>query len=311
MPEPSTIESVLRQIQYVTNDLLNTDYASFERHIGKFARLLHTPPLAAISDDLTKNVDFDAWLKTSEATVGAWVGSGRLAFPSDRNQELGIKLRLVDKCATEPEWVASSFTINFSYVGHDIASNLRNFTQQVLVQFVRDYSEYVRAATTGSTQNERPSNLSAINNKKVFVVHGHDEGVREAVARFLERIGLEPIILHERPNKGRTIIEKFHEEAEDIGFAVILMTPDDHGSKVGGSDTKPRARQNVVFELGFFIGVLGRERVAALVKGEIERPTDFDGVVYIDLDNAGGWKMSLGRELQAAGVEIDISKIAG
>jgi predicted nucleotide-binding protein len=111
----------------------------------------------------------------------------------------------------------------------------------------------------------------------------------------------------EEPNKGRTIITKFREEATDIRFAVVLMTPDDSGGKVG-SDSKPRARQNVVFELGFFIGKLGPGRVAALVKGDIERPSDFDGVVYIPLDQ-GKWKMDLGKELEAAGYEIDWNKV--
>ncbi len=144
----------------------------------------------------------------------------------------------------------------------------------------------------------------------VFVVHGHDGEARLSIARFIEQLGFEAIILHERPNKGRTIITKFREEAADVGFAVVLMTPDDVGGVPGlvVNQLVPRARQNVVFELGFFIGALGPERVAALVKGHIERPSDFDGVVYISLDD-GGWKMALGRELQAAGYDIDWNKV--
>jgi predicted nucleotide-binding protein len=142
----------------------------------------------------------------------------------------------------------------------------------------------------------------------VFVVHGHDGEPREAVARFLERLGLGAVILHERPNKGRTIITKFREEAAGVGFAVVLMTPDDVGKAEKAADLLARARQNVVFELGFFIGALGPDRVAALVKGDIERPSDFDGVVYISLDDAD-WPMRLGRELQAAGCQIDWNKL--
>jgi predicted nucleotide-binding protein len=144
---------------------------------------------------------------------------------------------------------------------------------------------------------------------KVFVVHGHDGAAREGVARFLEQIGLEPVILHERANKGRTLITKFREESADIGFAVVLMTPDDHGAKADAHATRRRARQNVVFELGFFIGKFGPRRVAALVKEDLERPSDVDGVVYINLDDAGGWKQQLGRELQAAGFEIDWNRV--
>jgi predicted nucleotide-binding protein len=122
--------------------------------------------------------------------------------------------------------------------------------------------------------------------REVFVVHGHDEGAREAVARFLERIGFKPIILHEQANKGRTVIEKVVEHG-DVGFAVVLLTPDDEGSKKGEA-ASPRARQNVLLELGYFIGRLGREHVCALKRGHIELPSDFGGVVYETFDDAGG-----------------------
>ena len=138
---------------------------------------------------------------------------------------------------------------------------------------------------------------------KVFVVHGHDGEARQTVAEFIEKLGFEAVILHERPNKGRTIITKFREEAAGVGFAVVLMTPDDVGGAAASTSFQPRARQNVVFELGFFIGELGPDRVAALVKGKIERPSDFDGVVYISLDG-GNWQMELGRELKEAGYTV-------
>jgi predicted nucleotide-binding protein len=155
--------------------------------------------------------------------------------------------------------------------------------------------------------SERPVANAPTSERKVFIVHGQDEGPREAVARFLERIGFEPVILHEQPNKGRTIITKFREEAADVGFAVVLMTPDDHGGKQS-ADTGPRARQNVVFELGFFIGALGPARVAALVKGDVEKPSDFEGVVYISLDQ-GHWKIDLAKELKAAGFDVDFNRV--
>jgi predicted nucleotide-binding protein len=173
----------------------------------------------------------------------------------------------------------------------------------IIKGFQEDLEEFAPSQSS-STINET---ASTVRPNKVFVVHGHDEGPREALARFLERLEIRPVILHERPNKGRTIITKFREEAADVGFAVVLVTPDDVGG-ISEAKFKARARQNVVFELGFFIGALGPERVAALVKGDIERPSDFDGVVYISLDN-GSWKTDLGRELQAAGYEIDWNKV--
>ncbi len=138
--------------------------------------------------------------------------------------------------------------------------------------------------------------------KRIFIVHGHDFAPTEAVARFLTTLGYEPVILHEQANKGRTIIQKFRDEASDVGFAVVLMTPDDEMP-----NGKYRARQNVILELGFFLGALGPDRVAAVVKDDVERPSDFDGVVYINFDS--GWKTAIGRELQAAGYEFDWNKI--
>ena len=143
---------------------------------------------------------------------------------------------------------------------------------------------------------------------KIFVIHGHDESARETVARFLEKVGLEPVILHEQPNKGRTIIEKFEKHA-DVGFAVVLLTPDDVGAvRDGAGDLSPRARQNVVFEFGYFIGRLGREGVCALAKGDIEKPSDSDGILYVPLDDNDGWKMGLLRELDAAGFVVDANR---
>ena len=142
--------------------------------------------------------------------------------------------------------------------------------------------------------------------RKVFIVHGHDETSRETVARFLEKIGFEVVILHEQANKGRALITKFNEEAAGIGFAVVLMTPDDMGG-AKGREAKPRARQNVIFELGFFIGKLGPGRVAAIIAGDVELPSDYEGVVYIRLD--ADWRAQLARELQAASYEIDWNKV--
>jgi predicted nucleotide-binding protein len=139
------------------------------------------------------------------------------------------------------------------------------------------------------------------------VVHGHDDGAREAVARFLQRLGFEPVILHERANQGRTIIEKF-EAHGDVGFAVVLLTPDDFGALRDG-EQKPRARQNVILELGYFIGRLTRARVCALKKGDVELPSDILGVVWEEFDERGAWQMKLANELRAAKYEIDLNKI--
>ena len=143
---------------------------------------------------------------------------------------------------------------------------------------------------------------------KVFVVHGHDEAVRETVARFLEKLGLEAIILHEQVSGGTGIMEKFEKYAA-VDFAIVLLTPDDEGRARGDADFKPRARQNVILELGYFIGKLGRGHVCALHKGSIEIPSDYAGIVYVQYDPAGGWRQSIAKEMKSAGLKVDMNAI--
>ena len=139
--------------------------------------------------------------------------------------------------------------------------------------------------------------------KKIFIVHGHDEGAKHSVARFIQQIGFEPVILNEQANQGRTIIEKF-EAHGDVGFAVILLTPDDVGGQ-SAETLKPRARQNVILELGYFIGRLGRARICTMCKNDVELPTDIFGVVWELFDEGGAWKLRMAKELQALGHYID------
>jgi predicted nucleotide-binding protein len=171
--------------------------------------------------------------------------------------------------------------------------------QRVLGEDLADAQPQVTQAVTAVKVATVPQKLS----RRVFVVHGHDDGAREAVARFLEKIGFEAIILHEQANQGRTVIEKI-EAHGNVHFAVVLLTPDDTGCAKDG-EPEPRARQNVLLELGYFIGRLGRDRVCALKRGTLEIPSDFAGVVWETMDSAGGWKSALGRELQAAGHDVD------
>ena len=145
---------------------------------------------------------------------------------------------------------------------------------------------------------------------KVFIVHGHDDAAKEAVARFVEKIGFEAIILHEQASSGKTIIEKI-EEYTNVGFGIVLYTPCDVGALQGQEkdDLKPRARQNVVFEHGYLIGKIGRENVCALVKGNIETPNDISGVVYIKMEGEKEWKYKVADEMKESGYNVDLTKI--
>lgn len=155
----------------------------------------------------------------------------------------------------------------------------------------------------------RDKKKKPINDNRVFIVHGHDDEAKVKVARFIEKLGFEAVILHEQPSKGKTIIEKFEEHASSSGFAIVLLTPDDVGYAQNDTDNaKPRARQNVIFELGYFCGTLGRQRVCVLYKEGVEIPNDYMGVVYTLFDYAGAWQMELAKEMKVAGLEFDMNK---
>jgi len=146
---------------------------------------------------------------------------------------------------------------------------------------------------------------------KIFIVHGHDKEMKESVARTLEKLGLKTIILHEQPDKSRTIIQKFKAYA-DVGFAIVLLSPDDEGRSLEeGSEFRPRARQNVILELGFFIGKLDQERVLVIHNEHknFEFPSDYAGVLYTPYDDAGRWQYKIVEELQAAGYFVDANKL--
>lgn len=139
---------------------------------------------------------------------------------------------------------------------------------------------------------------------KVFIVHGHKNEIKETVARRLSQLKLDPIILHEQPELGKTIIEKFEHNSSDVNFAIILLTADDEGKAKRETDYKTRARQNVVFEMGYFIGKLGREKVFLLLEDGVDKPGDLDGIVYVPIDKHGAWVYKLVRELKAAGYSV-------
>lgn len=131
----------------------------------------------------------------------------------------------------------------------------------------------------------------------IFIVHGHDNALKSEVARVIERLGFEAVILHEQANKGKTIIEKLESEIDRVQFGIVLYTADDNCP-----DGKKRARQNVVFEHGLLIGRLGRERVCVIMDENIEKPGDSDGLVYIPRID---WKNALLDEMRAAGLDVN------
>ena len=290
---------IFNQINNAVLDLQASDFQSYKRPIKNLAHLLQEPVLAQINQQLTAGLDLKHFLEESEKTQGSMVGSADLMWPDDPVQTLGLTYLLICRFGEDPEYLFN-FGHTFYYGGSKVNSSIQNVVRQMIIPFARDYKAYVMSQ--GSTQTQ----LTLPTSNKVFIVHGHDGEARETVARFLEKLGLQAIILHEQANQGRTVIEKV-EANSDVGFAVVLLTPDDLGCAKGGQP-EPRARQNVLLELGYFIGRLGRAKVCALKRGDLEIPSDFAGVVWEKMDNGSGWKLALARELKAAGHDVDLNK---
>ena len=183
-----------------------------------------------------------------------------------------------------------------------------SMTIQSMIEEIAEYWEDEGADAQEAKRSTRGRrNRAPPQTRKVFIVHGRDAGTKEEVARFVEKLCIEPVILTEMPSKGKTVIEKF-ERYSDVGYAIVLLTADDCGA-LKGEELRPRARQNVIFELGFFVAKLGRECVCVLTRGGPEIPGDYAGVVYIPMDEGDSWKILLVIELNAAGVEMDTNGV--
>ena len=144
---------------------------------------------------------------------------------------------------------------------------------------------------------------------KIFVVHGHDSTALEQLELVLRRLNLDPYILQNNDGGSKTIIEALEQQIyREAAFGIVLMTPDDYGySKANGEDERqPRARQNVVLEMGMVFASLGRDRMVILKKGALEIPSDIDGVLRLEFnDHVKEVAVKLATRMKTAGIEID------
>lgn len=234
----------------------------------------------------------------------------KLLYPhhKDRNQELknhclqiAARLEGSQSTLTQTTYQQSQFANTIPPVRQSVPVN-RHSAVDVFPPVQQPFSQPV-------TQKIPVYGAPTPNKNKVFIVHGHDDLAKEQLARFVSQVGLVPIILHEQASSSKTIIEKIEKYADEVCFAIVLYTPCDQGSKLGLTELSARARQNVVFEHGYFIGKLGRENVTAIVKGNLEKPNDISGVVYEVFDDAGAWKFKLAKEMKTSGCDIDMNKI--
>ena len=297
-----TVKSVLQEMRNAVLDLQAADYSTFARPLKRLAHTLQSEDLKDVVDELRSQVDFDGFLARA-SKGGSMVGSARPDWPTDREQELGLAVVLIERGAENPEWF-NDFAYTYYHGGSQFIESIRKVVASVIVPFNRDFETHVESRFESNPRmDESPSDLD-----RVFVVHGRDDGAKEAVARFVMLIGMQPVILHEQASVGMTILEKLIANA-DVGYAVVVLTADDLGRAKSEETENLRARQNVILELGYFLGRLGRERVMAILEDGVEIPSDYMGVVYAPLDDRGAWRQTLAKEMQAAGYVIDWNKV--
>ena len=294
-------KDLFEQINNAVLDLQASNFQTFARPLKALAKLLSNEDLANTNARLTAGIDLENFLSAAAITATGMAGSASLPWPDDELQILGLSYLLIQRFAANPKELLN---FGFSYIdsGKRLDNSLHGVIRQIIMPFVRDYRTHV--LSHGATKAE----IIIPKSNKIFIVHGHEEAPREKVARFLEKIGFEAIILHEQASMGGTIIEKV-ERQRNVSFAVVLLTPDDEGRLKDGDALEPRVRQNVLLELGYFIGCLGRQNVCVLKRGHVEIPSDFAGSVWVSMDDGDGWKMGLAKELKAAGHSIDFNKV--
>jgi predicted nucleotide-binding protein len=242
-------------------------------------------------------------------------------FPTDFTHwrmETKVALRAVvgDKSPLVQEFDAVRYTSQISGPGFDSSGYRPAGVRKVIAILKAAKSELQlleELAEVSVVASETPDERSAaLRGALTFIIHGHDDAHKHELFRVLHDItGAKPIILHEQPSGGRSIFEKLEAYAATAGFAVALLTADDVGRAKGTDLDLPRARQNVVFEAGYFAGRIGRARVVLLHEAGVELPGDLDGIVYVPLDNPGAWKMKLAHEMASVGVAIDWGGLAG
>lgn len=171
----------------------------------------------------------------------------------------------------------------------------------------QDLQKLVKEKQTAKSEIEKRSQQDMSNN--IFIVHGRNDSIKNDMARFIEKLGLSATILHEQPNLGATIIEKLENSAINVAYAIVLYTADDTGALVGEKDMKSRARQNVLFEHGYFMSKLGRNKVCAVVEENVDIPSDLHGILFIHYDKGGAWKYKIAKEMKAIGINIDVNRL--
>lgn len=281
-------------IQFLFNQLPNATTNSFS---GVAAQLFEY-----LNKEVKDNPVFDKYMSEG-AKWTEWINSltqfygGQWSVPVEYEDAKSLSLHVYKEIAEKKDNGFFIGSLLFGMEGY--AELIRKINTTFIGFFGQALNDIVNANPESDSAPPKK-----IKGDTVFIIHGHDNELKAQLQLLLKVAGVNNFVLHEQPDKGRTIIEKLVEETEQSGYAIALLTPDDLVD-----DGKNRARQNVILELGYFLGKIGKERVRIIVRDDVEIPSDLQGILYEKYDSAGAWKMKLLKEIQAVGIYVDLNAV--
>jgi predicted nucleotide-binding protein len=184
----------------------------------------------------------------------------------------------------------------------------KSFEEPAVDEGEKDLASAIEEEITNLEITPGAESMEKSNNRKVYIINGHDQEKMKTVVHFVENLGLEPVVSHEQPGQGQNLIEDFERDSGPV-FAITLLTADDYGYPKGRPEhPQPRPKQNVIFELGFLIGRLRQNLVCALYEEGLDFPAEYQGGIFIPYDAGGLWKLLVARNMKLANVDIDLNK---
>jgi predicted nucleotide-binding protein len=317
-PRLVQLRTAKRRFYDIQSDVMNSKFHNFVNNLNAFVEFCETEPvMKEITKPLGENktVNIKEWYDGIFKTGGSMVGSKRYVLPTNPFQQASILYQFVLGIQVDA-FNFFNFTIGvYGTTRHDDA--VHEFVNDIFRKLFRYLSQKLddieAELVKKSPPTSPPAQIPAPSPSQVFIVHGHDREMLTQAELLVRRIGVDPIILSDQASEGQTIIEKFEKHSK-VPHAIILLSPDDKGCEACEFPKKAmsRARQNVVLELGFFTGLLGRKGVTVLhrTSEDFEMPSDYHGVEYIPYDDKSNWKLKLVTELEKAGFKVDYSKIS-
>lgn len=277
-------------VQFLTKQLSKAELESFSGIVAQI--------FSYLDQEVKDNPIFDKYegeRKIWEDWPGGDIYRPVWTLPKTWELSKSLAYNIYRRIGEEGYEVALDFSATL--FGEDnVSVNFDKLNNTFLEYFTQALQDIINANPEVDKQRPR-----SVKGNTAFIVHGHDHDLKNEVLLLFKRAGVNAWVLHEQADRGRTIIDKLIEETNPAGYAIALLTPDDLTH-----DGSNRARQNVILEIGYFIGKLGKERLRMIVKGDVEIPSDLWGVLYEKYDAGGAWKIRLLKEMQAVGIYVDL-----